>query len=547
MASLSFLNKERTIAKPGFNRWIVPPAALAIHLCIGMAYGFSVFWIPLSKSIGITKAMVCPETMGFFEKVFTTTCDWPISMLGWTFTMFFVFLGSSAAIFGSWVERSGPRKASVASAVLWCGGLVISAVGVLVHQIWLIWLGAGVIGGIGLGLGYLSPISTLLKWFPDKRGMAGGLAIMGFGGGAMVGAPLAETLMKHFATTTSAGVWQTFLVLAGVYFLFIMGGAFGYRVPPVDWKPEGWTPPVHKNKNSMITQGHVHVKTVLKTPQFWLVWGVICMNISAGIGIIGMASPMLQEIFGGKLIGVNLAYGDLNIEQLTQIATIGAGFAGLISLFNILGRFAWSSISDYIGRKNTFFIFFVLGIALYALIPTIRNTGSNALFVATFCVLVSIYGGGFATLPAYLADLFGTQMVSAIQGRVLTAWSTAGILGPVLVNYLREFQLARGVPVAQAYDLTMYILSGLLVIGFICNVFIKPVARKYFMTDEELAQERSLAHDKNSGIATTSTEEKAVTVKGNSKVIVYLAWLAVGIPMIYGFWNTIQKAVQLFQ
>jgi MFS family permease len=547
MASLSFLNKERTIAKPGFNRWIVPPAALAIHLCIGMAYGFSVFWIPLSKSIGITKAMVCPETMGFFEKIFTTTCDWPISMLGWTFTMFFVFLGSSAAIFGSWVERSGPRKASVASAIFWCSGLVVSALGVLVHQIWLIWLGAGVIGGIGLGLGYLSPISTLLKWFPDKRGMAGGLAIMGFGGGAMVGAPLAETLMKHFATATNAGVWQTFLVLAGIYFLFIMGGAFGYRVPPVDWKPEGWTPPVQMKKNAMITQGHVHVKTVLKTPQFWLLWGVICMNISAGIGIIGMASPMLQEIFGGKLIGLNLGYGDLNAEQLTQIATIGAGFAGLLSLFNILGRFAWSSISDYIGRKNTFFIFFVLGITLYALIPTIRNTGSNALFVATFCVLVSIYGGGFATLPAYLADLFGTQMVSAIQGRVLTAWSTAGILGPVLVNYLREFQLASGVPVSQAYDLTMYILSGLLVIGFICNVFIKPVAKKFFMTDEELAQERQLAHDRNSGIVTEGKEEVSVVGKGNSKVVVYLAWLAVGIPMIYGFWNTIQKAVQLFR
>ncbi|MBF7142196.1 MULTISPECIES: OFA family MFS transporter [Pseudomonas] len=537
-----FFAKERIIAKPGFNRWLVPPAALAIHLCIGMAYGFSVFWLPLSKAVGVSKAVACPADMGFISQVFASDCDWPISMLGWIYTLFFIFLGCSAAIWGGWLEHAGPRKAGVVSALCWCGGLVLSAIGVHTHQIWLMWIGSGVIGGIGLGLGYISPVSTLIKWFPDKRGMATGMAIMGFGGGAMVGAPLATALMSHFATPTDVGVWQSFLVMAAIYFVFMIGGALTYRVPPTGWKPEGWTAVAKKAGNTMITDRHVHVSVAWKTPQFVLVWLVLCLNVSAGIGILGMASPLLQEVFAGKLIGTNQTFSELSPAQLAQIAAIAAGFTGLLSLFNIGGRFFWASFSDYIGRKYTYFVFFTLGVALYALVPNLGHLGNVALFVAAFCIILSMYGGGFATVPAYLADLFGTQMVGAIHGRLLTAWAAAGVLGPVLVNYLREYQLSIGVERAAVYDITLYILSGLLVLGFICNALIRPVADKYFMTPDELARERALSHDKTAN-GSTVLEWSAAP---GTRPLVIAAWLAVGIPLAWGILITIQKTAVLF-
>ena len=544
MALFDFLEKERTIAGSGFNRWLVPPAALAIHLCIGMAYGFSVFWLPLSKALGIKEPIACAKDLGFFAEIFSASCDWKISMLGWMYTLFFVLLGSSAAIWGGWLEHAGPRKAGVVSAICWCGGLVISAFGIHTHQIWLMWLGSGVIGGIGLGLGYISPVSTLIKWFPDRRGMATGMAIMGFGGGAMIGAPLAAKLMAHFATPTSVGVLETFLVMAAIYFVFMMGGALSYRVPPTGWKPAGWTPPPAAN-NSMITQKHVHVSRVWGIPQFWLIWGVLCLNVSAGIGIIGMSSPLLQEVFAGQLIGVPLAFNELDAAQKLQIAAIAAGFTGLLSLFNIGGRFVWASCSDYIGRKNTYFVFFALGFLLYASIPTLGKAGSLGLFVAAFCVILSMYGGGFATVPAYLADMFGTQMVGAIHGRLLTAWATAGVLGPVLVNYIREYQLSIGVAKADSYTITMYILSGMLILGAICNAMIKPVAAKYFMTDAELAAERKLAHDRTVQAEVGGTA--AASNSTSSPLVVALAWAAVGIPLAWGVWQTVQKAVVLFK
>ncbi|MEX0167443.1 OFA family MFS transporter [Pseudomonas brassicacearum] len=538
----AFLSKERIIAKAGFNRWLVPPAALAIHLCIGMAYGFSVFWLPLSKALGVTKPVACAPDMSFISQVFSSQCDWPISMLGWIYTLFFIFLGCSAAIWGGWLEHAGPRKAGVVSALCWCGGLLISALGIYTHQIWLMWVGSGVIGGIGLGLGYISPVSTLIKWFPDKRGMATGMAIMGFGGGAMVGAPLAAALMSHFASPTGVGVWQSFLVMAAIYFVFMIGGALSYRVPPTGWKPEGWTPAPKKAANAMITHRHVHVNVAWKTPQFRLVWLVLCLNVSAGIGILGMASPLLQEVFGGKLLGNDLPFGQLDAVQLGQIAAIAAGFTGLLSLFNIGGRFFWASFSDYLGRKNTYFVFFALGFALYALIPNLGHLGSVALFVAAFCIILSMYGGGFATVPAYLADLFGTQMVGAIHGRLLTAWAAAGVLGPVLVNYLREYQLSIGVERAAAYDITLYILAGLLVLGFLCNLLVRPVADKYFMTDAELAAEQALGHDKGAD-SSTSLEWKAAP---GTKPLAIAAWLVVGIPLAWGVWVTLQKTAVLF-
>jgi MFS family permease len=536
------LQKERTIAAPGFNRWLVPPAALAIHLCIGMAYGFSVFWLPLSHAIGITKSVDCPAGMSIVGAMFTTTCDWKISMLGWMFTLFFVFLGSAAAIWGGWLEHAGPRKAGVVAAICWCGGLLISAVGVVMHQLWMLWLGSGVIGGIGLGLGYISPVSTLIKWFPDRRGMATGMAIMGFGGGAMIGAPLSVILMNHFKTPTDVGVWQTFVCLAVIYFVFMIGGAFGYRVPPTGWKPAGWTPPA-ANKG-MITTRHVDLATATRTKQFWLIWWVLCLNVTAGIGIIGMASPMLQEVFAGKLIGVAAKFNELTPEQKVQIAGIAAGFTGLLSLFNIGGRFVWASVSDYIGRKNTYYTFFLLGIVLYASAPWSGHLGHVALFVGAFCIILSMYGGSFSTVPAYLADIFGTQMVGAIHGRLLTAWSAAGIFGPVIVNYLREYQLNHGVPRAQVYDITAYILCGILVLGFICNWLVKPVDESKYMSEAQLESERRMAHERAAagGGGVASADAQPV-----SPAVVVGAWLVVGIPLAWGVLTTIGKAARLFE
>ncbi len=538
-AQAGWLDKERTIAGAGFNRWLVPPAALAIHLCIGMAYGFSVFWLPLSKAIGSK----CGPEVGFFGELFASNCDWSISTLQLMYTLFFVFLGCSAALWGGWLERSGPRKAGVVSAVCWCGGMLISALGIHQHQLWLMILGSGVIGGIGLGLGYISPVSTLIKWFPDRRGMATGMAIMGFGGGAMIGSPLAVLLMKNFSVGSDGGVALTFVVMALVYFVFMMGGAFGYRVPPTGWKPKGWTPPAAQTANAMMTQRHVHVSKVWGIPQFWLIWIVLCMNVSAGIGVLGMASPMLQEVFGGSLINLPGKFAELDKTQLTAIAGVAAGFTALLSLFNIGGRFFWASLSDKLGRKMTYVIFFVLGGLMYASIPSSAGAGSKLLFVGAFCVILSMYGGGFATVPAYLGDLFGTQMVGAIHGRLLTAWATAGIFGPVVVTKMREYQLEIGIPREQVYNQTMYILVGMLVVGLIANLLVRPVADKHFMTDAELAAEKKLAHERAAAVEVGSGSGKA---ERTATLTVALAWLAVGLPLAWGVYKTLINVGKFF-
>src|SRR3954468_22964842 len=539
-AGAGFLDRERTIATAGFNRWLGPPAALCIHLCIGMAYGFSVFWLPLSRAIGVTAPKACAE-MSLFQELFTTSCDWKVASMGWMYTLFFVLLGIAAALWGGWLERVGPRKAGFVSALCWCGGLFLGAIGVYTHQLWLMWLGSGVIGGIGLGLGYISPVSTLVKWFPDRRGMATGMAIMGFGGGAMIGAPLANLLMTHFKTSTSVGAWQTFLTMGAIYFFFMMVGAFRYRLPPTGWRPDGWIPP--SENSSLITQHQVHLRDAHKTPQFWLIWWVLCLNVSAGIGVIGMASPMLQEIFGGKLIGhAELGFNALSTEQKAAIAAIAAGFAGLLSLFNIGGRFFWASLSDYIGRKNTYYTFFILGIVLYALAPSFAHMGSKALFVAAFCIILTMYGGGFATIPAYLADMFGPQFVGAIHGRLLTAWSTAGVIGPLLVGYIRDAQLQAGIERALVYDRTMYILSGLLVIGLICNLLVRPVADKWHLTKEEAARLQAVSAQSEAAIQHGSYGIGT----GGLDLSAGLFWAFVSIPLLWGVWMTLQSAVKIF-
>ncbi|MEW6639806.1 MAG: OFA family MFS transporter [Pseudomonadota bacterium] len=538
-AGAGILDRERIIATAGFNRWLVPPAALCIHLCIGMAYGFSVFWLPLSRAIGLAAPKACPD-MSIVQELFTTTCDWRVSSLGWMYTLFFVLLGVSAALWGGWLERAGPRKAGVVAAFCWAGGLVLGAIGVATHQLWILWLGSGVLGGVGLGLGYISPVSTLVKWFPDRRGMATGMAIMGFGGGAMIGAPLADMLMNTFKTTTSVGVWETFLTMGAIYFVFMMIGAFRYRLPPAGWRPEGWAPPAETK--SMITQHHVHLDNAHKTPQFWLIWWVLCLNVSAGIGVIGMASPMLQEIFAGSLIGLpDIKFNALSAEQKVAIAAIAAGFTGLLSLFNIGGRFFWASLSDHIGRKNTYYTFFLLGIVLYAAAPSFAALGSKALFVLAFGIILSMYGGGFATVPAYLADMFGTQFVGAIHGRLLTAWSTAGIIGPFVVNYIREAQLAAGVPRDQLYNTTMYILCAMLIAGLICNYLIKPVNPKWYMSQEEVAKLQAATKGASSG----PTGSFGIG-RGGLDASALVFWAFVGIPLAWGVWITLKNAVKIF-
>ena len=548
------LARERIVAKAGFNRWLVPPAALSIHLCIGMAYGFSVFWKPLQGALlgadGKALSECSAGAVTFGEKaagtlkaLTATDCNWSQFDLGWMFTFFFVLLGVSAAIWGAWLERAGPRKAGVVAAICWCGGLVISALGVYHHQLWLMWLGAGVIGGIGLGLGYISPVSTLIKWFPDRRGMATGLAIMGFGGGAMIGSPLATLLMGHFKTESDPGVWQTFLVMAAIYAVFMLIGALAYRLPPAGWKPEGWTPPA--STNAMITSNQVHLANAHKTPQFWLLWLVLCLNVSAGIGIIGAASPMLQETFGGALIGQpELGFADVKKDAVlaAQAAGVAAGFVGLISLFNIFGRIVWASSSDGLGRKQTYFIFFVLGAALYALATAAAEWKSLALFVACFCIIASMYGGGFATIPAYLADMFGTQFVGAIHGRLLTAWSTAGIVGPVIVNYLHDTRQAEGVPADQIYGPIFYVLAALLVVGFIANLLVRPVNAKWHMSEAEIADERAKLHEKTS----KDTSGSFGIGKGGIDAKALPFWLLVLIPLAWGVWKTVEKTAALF-
>jgi MFS family permease len=536
----NWLDKAHTVAGPGFNRWLAPPAALAVHLCIGMSYGLSVFWLPLSKALPGEGEASC-KTMALTEALFTTSCNWRVSDLLWTFTIGIVFLGLSAALFGGWLEREGPRKAGLVSASCWGGGFLLSALGVYLHQLWIIWLGLGVIGGIGLGIGYISPVSTLVKWFPDRRGMATGMAIMGFGGGAMIGSPLANLLMNHFKTPAEVGAWQTMATMGIIYLAFMTGGALGYRIPPEGWRPEGWAPPAARAR-AMITQSAVALNDAHKTPQFWLIWAVLCLNVSAGIGVLAMASPMLQEIFGGALVGhPETGFSALDAGQKTAVATIAAGFVGLLSLFNIAGRFFWASLSDHIGRKMTYFIFFGLGFVLYAGAPTLAHAGQKALFVAAFCIILSMYGGGFATIPAYLADMFGPRFVGAIHGRLLTAWSTAGVVGPLLVGYIRDAQLQAGVDRALVYDRTLYILSSFLVLGFICNAFISPVASKWLM--------RPQAAQGSSGPIAAAPDGGSfgIGIGGGLSPALAAAWLAVGLPIAWGVWQTLQNAVKIFQ
>jgi MFS family permease len=444
---MNFLNREHTVAPPGFNRWLVPPAAIAAHMCIGQVYGFSVFNKPLMAELGV-----------------------PVSQIQWAYSIALIMLGLSAAVFGKWVERSGPRRTIAAACACFCGGLLLASLGVHLKSLPLVLFGYGFVGGIGLGLGYIAPVSTLVKWFPDRPGMATGMAIMGFGGGALIGSPLGQELMKHFQNGADTGAGQALATMAAIYTFFMLWAAVMIRVPADDWKPDG--PVAGRRNHPMITQARVAVDTAWRTPQFWLLWIVLCMNVSAGIGMLGRAADMFQDMFLGA------AASD---AQKTANAAIGAGFAGLLSISNLGGRFIWSSVSDRTGRKAVYCVYFILGAALYALLPWAQQTQNRVLFVCLAAAIISMYGGGFATIPAYLKDLFGTYQVGAIHGRLITSWSVAAVIGPALVNGLYDSRVADGVPKAEAYNGTFFLMCGLLMLGLVANLLVRPVASKHHL------------------------------------------------------------------
>ncbi len=557
------LSRERIIAPPGYNRWRVPLASVAIHLCIGSVYAWSIYNPPLTKVFGV---------------VTSAADDWNLGQVVWVFTVAIVFLGLAAAFAGKWLEKVGPRKVGVVAACCWGGGYIVGAAGILTHQLWLLYLGYGVIGGCGLGLGYVSPVSTLIRWFPDRRGMAAGMAIMGFGGGAMIGAPMKEYFLRLFyrapeylgtvvdvelitragrrfaeiagklqevvivgavearemtlpgpegvyaVNTGATGVAETFFFIGVVYLLVMLAAAFSYRLPAPGWKPAGWEEPPDDARHRLISKHDVDIDQALKTPQFYQLWIVLCFNVTAGIGVLGVAKTMVTEIFGTTLPGI-------------VDAAFAATYVVMISAFNMVGRFIWASSSDFIGRRNTYWIFFVLGIVLYLSVPfTAQQVSVNpsvvwlVYFYAATMIIFTMYGGGFATIPAYLADIFGTRYVGGIHGRLLTAWSTAGVLGPLAITSLRQYSMTNaihdlianidpsaflaqfGAPVEQLqllieqktvtisrlmeiappgttdptsglYNSTMVLMALLLAIALVSNAFMRPVHARHHIVD----------------------------------------------------------------
>jgi MFS family permease len=410
------------------NRWLIPVGAVAVHICIGSVYAWSTFNRPFQALL--------PNAPAWFSPPYTT------------YSTALVLLGLSAAFGGPWVERRGPRAAATAAAVLFGCGLLIGGIGLALRQSILVFLGMGVIGGMGCGLGYIAPVSTLVKWFPDRRGMATGMAIMGFGGGAALASPLNVRLMN------SLGVPTAVMSLAAIYLVVMLIGARILRRPPEGWKPLGWDPPEKVSKQTSVTRN-----AALRTPQFYLLWAVLFINVTAGIGILAQASPIVQDLF-----------------QQTPVEA--ATFVLLLSIFNLIGRFFWASSSDYIGRRNTYTIFFAVQVVLFLLIPGIAGRGDWLYFQASLFVVVSMYGGGFATIPAFLADIFGPDNVGAIHGAVLTAWSAAAIAGPVIVTELSnraKAALAPGANHVHIYDGPLQVLAGLLSVGFVLTLLVRPL------------------------------------------------------------------------
>ncbi|WP_028926415.1 OFA family MFS transporter [Pseudonocardia acaciae] len=449
MSVAGFLDRSRIVAPEGWSRWLIPPAALSIHLAIGQAYAWSVFKLPLGGSL-----LKGNEYAGTLSAM--------------PFTLGIVMLGVSAALFGTAVDHRGPRWAMLVATACFSSGFLISALGVAVGQYWLVIFGYGFVGGIGLGIGYISPVSTLIKWFPDRPGMATGIAIMGFGGGALIASPWSTSMLAAFgasgANPRASGIAWTFLIHGIVYAVFMSMGWLLVRVPREGWQPAGWDPAT-AHKRPLESKANVSARNAIKTPQFWLLWVVLCFNVTAGIGILERASPLYQDFFRSSTPA----------QVLTAAA---AGFVAILSLANMLGRFVWSSTSDLIGRKNAYRMYLGVGAILYLVLELVGNA-SKAVFLICALLILSFYGAGFATVPAYLRDLFGTYEVGAIHGRLLTAWSAAGVFGPVIVNFIADRRLAAGYSGPSLYSLAFQIMIGLLVIGFVCNELIKPVNPRF--------------------------------------------------------------------
>ncbi|MEJ7833183.1 MAG: OFA family MFS transporter [Nocardioides sp.] len=512
--AFDMLERRHTIAPSGFNRWLIPPAALAIHLCIGQAYATSVYKTSLVEHF-----------------------DTSLTAVGVVFSIAIVMLGLSAALFGTWVDEGGPRRAMVAAALFWATGFLVGAAGIATNQLWLLYLGYGVIGGIGLGIGYISPVSTLIKWFPDRPGLATGLAIMGFGGGALIASPVSSKLLAVYdsgfdassATSVASGssVSKLFVTLGLVYLVVMLFGAWLVRVPPEGWRPEGFDPGDVKEK-SLVTTKSVSANNAVRTPQFWLLWIVLFCNVTAGIGILEQAAPMIQDFFreGGNS---------------TVAAAAAAGFVGLLSMTNMAGRIVWSSTSDYIGRKRNYLGYLGIGMICYALLALVGDT-STGLFVLLAGIIISFYGGGFATVPAYLRDLFGTYQVGAIHGRLLTAWSAAGVAGPLIINGFLDAQGEPGELTADAYRPALLTMVGVLAVGFVANLMITRVADRFHESghDEPAADGSSLTED------ASHVRGGGVAVATSRTPLMVVAWAVVGIPLGYGVYQILVKTADLF-
>ncbi|AWB93187.1 OFA family MFS transporter [Aeromicrobium chenweiae] len=506
--ALAVLDRRHTVAKPGFNRWLIPPAALAVHFCIGQVYATSVYKASLVQHF-----------------------DSSLTKIGIIFSIAIVMLGLSAAIFGTWVDTGGPRRAMVTAAVFWSGGFMVGSLGIATDQLWLVYLGYGFIGGIGLGIGYISPVSTLIKWFPDRPGLATGMAIMGFGGGAMIASPLSSKLLGIYddkydtATGIASGsaVAKLFVTLGLVYLVLMLFGAWLIRVPADGWKPAGFDPSTVKAK-ALVTTDNVSADNAIKTPQFWLLWVVLFCNVTAGIGILEQASPMIQDFFRDG-------------SKSSVSAASAAGFVGLLSLFNLAGRFIWSSTSDVVGRKNMYVGYLGIGIVLYAFLA-FQGSSSTILFALLAGVIISFYGGGFATVPAYLRDLFGTYQVGAIHGRLLTAWAAAGVAGPLIVNGFLDAQGEPGKLNAGDYRPALLTMVAILAVGFVANLLIRPVASRFH--EDKAAAATAEAPVESAGDGGTDV---AIDKAGPLLVI---AWIVVLVPLAYGIYETAVKAADLF-
>ncbi len=485
------------MAPPGFNRWLIPPAALAIHLSIGQVYATSVYKTSLVEHFGTG-----------------------LTAVGVVFSLAIVMLGLSAAILGTWVDTGGPRRAMVAAALCWSTGFLVGAAGIATSQLWLLYLGYGVIGGIGLGIGYISPVSTLIKWFPDRPGLATGMAIMGFGGGALIASPASTQLLGIYGDD-GPGVASLFVTLGLVYLVVMLMGAALVRVPADGWAPDGFDPSQVKSK-TLVSDGHVSAANSIKTPQFWLLWTVLFCNVTAGIGILEQAAPMIRDFFRE------------GSTSTIAVATAG-GFVGVLSLANMIGRFVWSSTSDVIGRKPVYMVYLGVGIAAYVLLA-LFGSSSVVLFVALAALIISFYGGGFATVPAYLRDLFGTYQVGAIHGRLLTAWAAAGVAGPLIINGFLDAQGTPGELTSAAYRPALFTMVGLLVVGFVANLVVRPVAERWHERSDTVERAASA----NSG---TDQEGAGADVPD---WLLPVVWLVVSAPLAYGVYKVLVTASNLF-